>query len=603
MKRNYHLVSLFLLICFTAFLLQACASRTGLYKCLKFAESSPENIVSSLTLEQRIAQMLMPAVYHLEEGMMKENCYGAVLSKKDTLTASEWKALSDSLQKEAVLSDAGIPLLYGQDDVHGVNYCKGAVIFPHNIGLGAADDPALTKEAARLTALQARACGLLWNYAPESGVSVDPRWGRTYECFGEDPELVTRLSRACTEGFVENGLIACAKHYLADGNTLFGTGEQYYKGRPIDRGDAILSEEEIDELLAVYKAQIDAGVQTIMISDSTVNGVRMCENRELLDRLKKDLGFDGFLLTDWNAIKTASGNSYEEKLIKTVNAGADMLMEVDNFDEVGRILKEAVRSGKIPEERINDAAARIIRVKQRAGLFSDPFKEADDFEKLQQDLDQKSRDTACMLVEKSLVLLKNENRLLPIRPGTKIYVAGPAADNAGVQGGGWTVEWQGVRNTSVPGFTTLLEGLRLCEDRYGLTIITDPEKAAEADVVLLALGEVPYAEYQGDSYDPDLLGKHGLSGNQEAMQEAQALKKPVITCIMAGRQVFIADYMDQWDSVVMCYLPGSEGQGIARVLLGETDFTGKLPSPWYASVKDLEAGKPWLKTGYGLSMK
>ena len=327
------------------------------------------------------------------------------------------------------------------------------------------------------------------------------------------------------------------------------------------------------------------------------------ENRELLDRLKKDLGFDGFLLTDWNAIKTASGNSYEEKLIKSVNAGADRLMEVDNFDEVGRILKEAVRSGKIPEERINDAAARIIRVKQRAGLFSDPFKEADDLEKLQQDLDQKSRDTACALVEKSLVLLKNENKLLPIKPGTKIYVAGPAADNAGVQGGGWTVEWQGVRDASILGFTTLLDGLRLCEDRYGLTIITDPEKAAEADVVLLALGEVPYAEYQGDSYDPDLLGKHGLSGNQEAMQEAQALKKPVITCIMAGRQVFIADYMDQWDSVVMCYLPGSEGQGIARVLLGETDFTGKLPSPWFASVKDLEAGKPWLKTGYGLSMK
>ena len=247
------------LVCCMCVFFMGCGSTHGHTAAENYSKMTPEEIVDSLTLEQKTAQMLLPAVYNIDEQKMSEIDYGAVLS-----------------------SQAAVPYLYGQDDVHGVNYCLDTVIFPHNIALGAANDPELTKEAGRITAMEAARCHMLWNFAPTVAVSCDPRRGRTYECYSSDPEIVKNLGRAYTEGLVENGVVACAKHFLADGSTIFGTGPDYYPGRLIDRGNAELSEEELKELLGIYQAQIDAGVQTIMISDSSVNGIRMSEHKELL---------------------------------------------------------------------------------------------------------------------------------------------------------------------------------------------------------------------------------------------------------------------------------------------------------------------------------
>ena len=352
------------LVCCMCVFFMGCGSTHGHTAAENYSKMTPEEIVDSLTLEQKTAQMLLPAVYNIDEQKMSEIDYGAVLSKKESLPASEWRITVDQLQTAALDSQAAVPYLYGQDDVHGVNYCLDTVIFPHNIALGAANDPELTKDAGRITAMEAARCHMLWNFAPTVAVSCDPRWERTYECYSSDPEIVKNLGRAYTEGLVENGVVACAKHFLADGSTIFGTGPDYYPGRLIDRGNAELSEEELKELLGIYQAQIDAGVQTIMISDSSVNGIRMSEHKELLRYLKEDMGFDGFLVTDWNAVKTTSAETYKEKIITVINSGTDMLMEVDSFEEVHRILIDAVYNGDIPQSRIDDAARRIIKVKK-----------------------------------------------------------------------------------------------------------------------------------------------------------------------------------------------------------------------------------------------
>ncbi|MBR5088301.1 MAG: glycoside hydrolase family 3 protein, partial [Ruminiclostridium sp.] len=447
---------------------------------------------------------------------------------------------------------------------------------------------------------EAKLCHMLWNYSPCVAQSVDPRWGRTYESYGSDLETITRLSTAYTKGLIDGGLVACAKHFFADGNVLYGTGERDDTFMLIDRGDAQLSDDEINELLKVYQAQIDAGVQTIMISHSSLNGVKMHENKEYIMKLKDEMGFKGFIASDWGSVQHISGSSFREQVIKSVNAGIDMLMETDRFDEVRQIIVEAVRSGEISEERVNDAVTRIIKVKKDAGLFDDPL--LTDM-KTEQTVtgSPEYRKVAEKLVEESLVLLKNEGDVLPFKKGTKVYITGPAADNGQAQCGGWTMGWNGAPTTDVPGTTTILEAFTGYAESYGIEVITDKNEAANADVVLLCVGEQSYAEWNGDTADMELCGALGLSGNKAAIKAARELGKPTVTCIIAGRNVILdpTDY-DGWDSVVMCYLPGSEGKGISDVLCGCSDFTGKLPSPWYSSIDQITTDECWLERGYGL---
>ncbi len=569
-------------------------------KYLTYKDMTPEKICASLTTEQKAAQMVQPACYEVSKDQVREKDYGSILSKPVAMDAEAWTEYVNDFQKCAVESEAGIPYIYGQDDVHGVNYALDTVIFPHNIGLGAANDPELMYQVGLITADEAKMCHMLWNFSPCVAQSVDPRSGRTYESYGSDPELIKNLSTAYTSGLVDGGIVACAKHFLADGNVIYGTGEDSDAHRLIDRGNAELSEEEIQNLLSVYRAQIDAGVQTIMISHSSLNGVKMHENAEWIGYLKKEMGFKGFIVSDWNSVQNTSPETYHDQVVTAVNAGIDMLMEVSLYDTTIEEIVKAVNAGEITEERLNDAVTRILKVKKDAGVISDPYGEKLVTEQTTTGSEE-YRKVAEQLVEESLVLLKNEGSLLPLKQGSTIYVTGPAADRVDIQCGGWTLDWNGPPTTEVPGATSILQGFQTVAEEHGIKVITDEDDAASADAVVLVVGEQAYAEWNGDTEDLELCGKLGLYGNKDAIEAAKDLGKPVITLIVAGRNVILGEDYASWDSVVMCYLPGSEGQGVARVLCGDADFRGKLPAPWYDSVDKIESGEAWLETGYGLT--
>ena len=566
----------------------------------KYAGKTADEILKSLTTEQKVSQMLQPAVYMVSEDMMQDQCYGSLLSKLETVSYTEWQDIVDSYQEAALSSDAGIPYLFGQDDVHGVNYATGTVIFPHNIGMGAANDPELMYQVGLITADEAKMCHMLWNFSPCVAQSADPRWGRTYESYGADLDIIKSLSGEYVRGLKDGGLVACGKHFFADGNVKFGTGENSDAVRLIDRGDAVLSDEEINELLSVYQNLIDNGVQTIMISHSSLNGVKMHENKKYIDYLKNEMGFEGFIVSDWNSVQNTSADTYKQQLVNAINSGIDMLMEVESFDQAKVLILEAIDEGSISEERIDDAVRRILQVKINEGIMDDPFCK-NMKTTMKSTGSPEYRKVAERAVEESLVLLKNENDILPLKKGSKVFITGPAANNAQVQCGGWTIDWNKSPNVGIEGVTTIQNGMKQVFPEKDIEVITEPSRAGEADVIILVIGEESYAEWNGDTEDLSITGDLGIRSNEAMINKVKEYNKPVVTLIVAGRQVLIKDYIDSWDAAVMCYLPGSEGQGVANVLCGKADFKGKLPSPWYGSVDEIGSGKSWLDIGYGLS--
>ena len=563
----------------------------------RYAGMEPEEVLEQLSIESKASQMVMAAIYMLEDdSVMKEKDYGSILSKAIALHADEWRGVVDSLQQAAIESESGVPFIYGQDDVHGVNYSAGCVIFPHNVGLGAANDEELMTEIGHITADEAKLCHMLWNYAPVVAQSVDPRWGRTYESYGSDLKIITKLATAYTKAQVEDGMVVCPKHFFGDGNVKYGTGENSDVERIIDRGDAELSDKEIHELLKVYQAQIDAGAQTIMLSHSSLNGVKMHENAEYIKVLKDDMGFEGYVAGDWDSVMNTSASSYEEQVINAVNAGVDMLMEVDAADEARDIIIKAAGDGRIEMSRIDDAVLRILKVKKAAGLFEDPY--FDNMKTVQTETGSAEyREVARRAVQESQVLLKNKNNVLPLKAGTKVYITGPSADSARSQCGGWTLDWNQSPEEDVEGATTIRAAFESGE--YDVELVDD---ADDADVVLLAIGEKSYAEWNGDTKDLKLYGGDmELEGTSDAIDEAAGLHKkgkPVVACIVAGRNVIIDPYDKDWDGIVMSYLPGSEGEGVVDVLTGKAEFTGKLASPWYSNVKQIGTNKCKWKVGY-----
>ncbi len=563
---------------------------------MDLSSMSAEEITSLLTLEEMAAQMVQPAIYNIKESIMKTKDYGSILSVADYKDSAQWMTTIRGFQKAALDSEASIPFIYGQDDVHGVNFCKGAVIFPHNIGIGAANDEELTYKMGQAVADEAKLCGMLWNFSPCVAVATDPRWGRTYESYSSDVTLVKKLSGAYTKGMIDSGLVACGKHLFADGNVEFGSGE----GKNlIDRGNAELSDAEIKDLLSVYQNLIDQGVQTIMISHSSLNGVKMHENAEYIGKLKNEMGYTGMIVSDWESIHNISGDSLYEQVVKSINAGIDMLMEPNVFDECQKYIIQGVKDGKISEDRVIDAVNRIIKVKLDAGIFKDPMME--NMNTVQKETGSKDyRELAEKLVEESLVLLKNDKNVLPLKKNTRIYLIGPTVDNIQAQCGGWTKKWEGA--TGIEGCTSILQGFKDIAGKYGFTIVTD---ADEADVTILCVGEKSYAEWNGDTKDLSLIGSLGLDGNEDAIDEAKELREqkniPTVACVVAGRNVLISDYLNDWDAAVMCYLPGSEAQGIAHVLSGDSSFKGKLPMPWYMNVDQIKTKDCMFKVGYGLS--
>lgn len=567
--------------------------------------ATPEEIVASMTLEQKVAQMLQPGVYNISTTAMEKYGYGSVLSQSPymDITAAGWKRTVLSYQKAALASPGGIPFIYGTDAVHGVNYCLGSVIFPHNIGIGAANDEELTYKMGQIVADEMKHTGMLWNFAPCVAVATEPRWGRTYESYSSNPDIVSKLGVAYSKGLIDGGVLPCAKHFFGDGNVGYGTGEGDFL---IDRGDAALDQSQIDALLGVYQDLIDAGVKSIMISHSSLNGVKMHENAHYInDVLKGEMGFDGFVVSDWESIHNISVQGLKNQVVAAINSGIDMLMEPDSFSDTYKCMLEAVNEGLISQERIDDAVTRIIRVKMALGLFDDPMQE--NLKTTYPDVgSDEARDIARQLVEKSLVLLKNDGGILPLKQGSKIFVTGPAMNDTGAQCGGWTLEWMGSTDSKrgskyVPGATTILEGLQEVADEYDLTIITDEKQASEADLTILCVGETPYAEWNGDTSDLSLTGPLALPGNQEAIQLAKSLGKPTVALIVAGRNLVIEDCYNDWDAVVMCYLPGSEADGVANVLTGKVPFSGRLPMPWYKSEDDIGTTNYKFDVGYGLT--
>lgn len=556
-------------------------------------EERVADLLGKMTLQDKAGQMVQGEQYAVKGKDMKALGLGSVLSGGGSVpggnnTISNWQKTMDMYQENALARKLPIPFLYGIDAVHGHNTVYGAVVFPHNIGCGAANDPQLMFQMGEAVAEEMKLTKTLWNFAPCVAVAQDPRWGRTYESFSSDARIVASLSTAFAKGQLSRGVMPTAKHYLADGGTTFGTGEGDYL---IDRGDAQMTEAQLRAThLLPYRALVQSGIQIVMPSFSSFQGTKMHENKFLLTHVLKDeLGFKGFVISDWEAVNGLSKDGLEEKVIAAVNAGVDMLMQPYNYAETIDVIIKAVQSGTLSQERVDDAVVRILSVKMRMGLFDDPYlknKKA----AVSELGSPPTRMLAKELVQKSLVLLKNDDQLLPLKKGQTIFVTGPAMDDIGVQCGGWTLSWQGVMDGDgkkiTPGHT-ILDGLEAYAEKNDLKIITDAKKASEADVVLLAIGEKPYAEYEGDTQDLSITGKTGLEGNKKAIEYAASLHKPVVTLVVAGRNVIIKEYMSQWDSIVMCYLPGSQGEGIASVLVGEVPFLGKLPMPWYKDVEDI----------------
>ena len=566
---------------------------------------SVEEILASLTLEEKVAQMIQPAIYNMEPSDMKKYDFGSILSDYTyNPTVSGWKRTVLAFQKAALGSDTGIPYLYGTDSIHGVDKSTGTVIFPHNIGIGAANDEELTYQMGLAVADEQKMTGMLWNFAPCVATAADPRWGRTYESYSADTELVAKLATAYSKGLMENGVLPCAKHFFGDGMITYGTGEGDYI---IDRGDARLNEEEIAAQLAIYQSLIDAGVSSIMISHSSLNGLKMHEDKHYITEvLKGQMGFQGMVVSDWESIHYITGDSLKDQTITAVNAGIDMLMEPEKYMECMEYIIEGVKEGRVSQDRVDDAVRRILKVKIDLGLFKDPLQEK--LETKQSEAgSMEYRDIARQLVEKSLVLLKNDNETLPFKKGSKLYITGPAADDTGVLCGGWTISWQGQVDSSnsktIKDGTTILEGFEKLATEYDLTITTNPKEAEDADVAILCVGEIPYSEWEGDTEDLSLTGKLGLEDNKKAIDEVKALNIPTVACIVAGRNILLEDHTKDWEAIVMCYLPGSEGDGVSNVLVGKKPFTGKLPMPWYETTEDIGTEDYLYKVGFGLTVE
>ena len=574
-----------------------------------FSSMSPEEICNSLTLEQKASQMIQPTIYNVNPSEMKNTDYGSILSRNDTFpmpSAEEWKNIVDSYQKYAIQSDASVPYFYGNDSLHGVNFASGCVIFPHNINIGAAHDAALTEEYGKLAGSDIMHTGMILNFSPCVATANDPRWGRTYESYSSDIKIVTEMAVAYTKGLLSEGILVCPKHFFGDGMTAFGSGENS-SVMLLDRGDAKLSEEQIADQLSIYQALIDEGVQVIMLSHSSLNGTKMHENGKYISILKNDMGFNGIVLSDWDSIMNCSGATYEENIILGVNAGIDMFMTDTEHELARRYIIEGVKNGRISEDRINDAVTRIIRVKKDAGLFEDPF--LNNYSPSFPYGSDRSHEVAKQLAAESFVPLKVSNNMY-IKSGMKVYVTGPAADDVGSLCGGWTNWWQGLsdKEMSEMGVTakhfrsegpSILEALTEASAEGGFEIITDSSRISECDMVLLCIGEAPYAEWYGDTKELSLTSSQCLPGNADAIKAAKDSGKPTAALIVAGRNVIVSDYIDQWDSCIMLYLPGTEGgNAVADVLTQKVKLTGTLPMPYYSSTDQIGTSECWHDIGW-----
>lgn len=542
-------------------------------------EQRVESLLGQMTLQEKVGQMTQ--VRHFDDITMddvKSKFIGSVIHTQGPVPgkdALEWQGKFAELQKQALSTRLGIPLLFGVDAVHGQNTYEGATIFPHNIGLGASGNAALVEKAAAITAIESKATGFHWVFSPCVAIPFNEKWGRVYEAFSENTDITTKMARASVrghQGLAETlNVIATAKHFIGDGATDFG----------VEGGQCSLSQQEVNErLLPPYVASIEEGVGSVMASFNTLDGISMHAYKAMItDTLKGRLNFDGIVVSDWKAYSRFGGTDI-------INAGIDMVMAVDgDLASFQDGVRNGVLNGTVSQDRIDDAVRRILRQKFKVGLFDHPFPDAALIAKIGI---PEHRDVARQAVRESLVLLKNDHHVLPLRRDARIVVVGEFGNNSGLQSGGWTVNWQGTRE-NYKGATTILEGIK------GIAtgeVVYDQDGSAQLDnldVAVIVVGETPYAEFFGDiggatsQYQLTLTEAHQ---RYITTYVERGIKTVVI--LISGRPMVVTRQIQLSDAFVAAWLPGSEGAGIAEVLFGDYDFKGKLPHSWPLAEEDFQ---------------
>jgi len=582
-----------------------------------------EALLARMSLEEKIGQMTLAEKNRITAEDVRRLAIGAVLSGGGGYPTGDnspagWLTMINGYQEAALNSRLGIPILYGVDAVHGHNNLYGATIFPHNVGLGATRDADLVQRIGRATAAEMVASGANWNYAPTIAVPQDIRWGRTYEGYGEESSLVSRLGAAYLRGLQGEDLtdpfsvLATPKHYVGDGGTTWGTADMEYPALPhigidqpmefiLDQGDTRLDEATLREVhLSPYIEAIEAGALVIMASFSSWNGEKLHAHRYLLtDVMKDELGFSGFIVTDWGAIDQLSDDQYQAE-VSAINAGIDMNMVPWEYERFISHLKRAVESGDVPLARIDDAVRRILTVKFKAGLFEQPLADSGNISLIGS---PEHRALAREAAAKSVVLLKNENQALPLAKSLpSIFIAGQWADDIGLQCGGWTIEWLGKPGAITPG-TTILEAIRATVPA-DTVVEYDPQGEFDqvmADVGLVVLGETSYAEGFGDRADLRLS-----EADVALLERLRPRCQKLVVILITGRPLIITEQMPLMDALVVAWLPGSEEQGVVDTLFGDVPFTGKLPYTWPRDMEqiplgNIAGGKPLFPFDFGLT--
>jgi beta-glucosidase len=561
-------------------------------------EERVEILLAQMTLEEKIGQMTLVEKNSISADAVARFFIGGVLSGGGGYpfpnTPEAWAEMVGEYQDAALSTRLGIPMIYGIDAVHGHNNVEGAVIFPHNIGLGATRNPELVEQIGRITAQEMIATGIYWDYAPVVAVPQDIRWGRAYEGYSENTDLVIELSTAFLRGLQGDVLsdpgsvLGTPKHFVGDGGAVWSTSP--FGPSNIDRGVTDVDEDTLRAIhLPPYAAAIEAGARSIMISYSSWGGLNMHAQQYLItDVLKGELGFDGFAVSDWEAIDQITSDYYEA-VVTSINAGVDMNMVPQAYTRYIEVMLRAVENGDISMERIDDAVRRILRVKLEMGLFEHPF---GDEALLAEVGSEQHRAVAREAVSQSLVLLKNENDTLPIAPDTPtIFIGGSAVDDIGMQSGGWTIEWQGQIGDITPG-TTIRDGIEaavsdtteLHYNRFGrfVDVMDEGGNPVIADVGIIVIGEMPYAEWQGDNASLALA-----DADVTAIENMREQSEKLVVILISGRPMIITDQLPLADAFVAAWLPGTEGQGVADVLFGSVPFTGRLSYTWPRSVDQL----------------
>jgi beta-glucosidase len=552
-------------------------------------------LMARMSLEQKIGQVVQGDIASITPDDVRKYHLGSVFNGGNSdpngqynAPAKDWLALADAFWDASTSDDPKlprIPAIWGIDAVHGHSNIVGATLFPHNIGLGAMRDPGLMRRIGNVTAIEMRVTGIDWTFAPTIAVVRDVRWGRSYEGFGEAPEIATSYAGPLVEGlqgrigardWLKGGhVIATAKHFLGDGGTKNGK----------DQGDTEMPESQLRDLFAPpYEAAIKAGVQAIMASFSSWNGRKMTGNDSLLTGVvKKRWGFDGFIVSDWNAQGQVEGCTTTD-CPQAINAGLDLYMAPDSWKGIWESTLREVKSGAIPMTRLDDAVRRVLRVKFRAGIFDTVRPSARPYGgKFELLGSPEHRAVARRAVRESLVLLKNAGSVLPLRPGARLLVAGDGADNIAKQAGGWTLSWQGTGTlpSDFPNATSIWRGIQEEVKAAGgsATLSTDGQFSTKPDAAIVVFGENPYAEFQGDRSDV-VFDDPATIDNLATMKRLKAAGVPVVAVFLSGRPLWVNPYLNAADAFVAAWLPGSEGEGVADLLFGKAQFRGKLPFSW-----------------------